>query len=79
MSLLDNIKKVTENEDIVKAVKDKTGLDVKNLDLKDLDTSKLDEIKALVKKAAGKVDVTGIAKKVGVSEDIVKKVMDKLD
>jgi len=80
MSILDDIsKKVKDNDKLAGAIKEKTGLDVNNLNLKDLDTSKIDEIKALVKKAAGKVDISAIAKKVGVSEDMVSKVIDKLD
>jgi len=80
MSLLDNLsKKVLDNDKLADVVKEKTGLDIKNFDLKDLDPSKLEEIKALAKKAVGKVDIAAIAKKVGVSEDIVKKVLEKLD
>jgi len=79
MGLLDNVsKKVLGSDDLANALKEKTGLDLKNLDLKELDTSKLEEIKELVKKAAGKVDIAAIAKKAGVSEDVVKKVLEKL-
>lgn len=70
MALLDNIKKTAAD-----AVKEKTGLDLKNFDFSDIDEDTVKKIKDL----AGKLDIKDIAKKLGVSEDIVKKVVNKLN
>lgn len=70
MSLLDGMKKALDKTDLDEKIAAKTGFD-----LNDLDESKVEEIKKMAGDAAEKADIAGIAKKVGVSEDVVNKVL----
>lgn len=51
---------------------------LKDLDLSKIDASKIDEVKKLAGNAADKIDIAGIAKKVGIPEDTVKKILASL-
>ena len=51
---------------------------LKDLDLSKIDASKIDEVKKHAGNATDKIDIAGIAKKVGISEDTVKKILASL-
>lgn len=73
MALNDMLKSALDKTDIDEKIAAKTGFDLNSIDEK-----KINEVKKLAADNIDKVDIVGIAKKVGIPEDAVKKIIQQI-